>query len=155
MTHNQDWAAGVREYTEKKWEEETKAPESMVLLPSGPFPFRILACPQCNIVGFYGPRKAQEGEGTRKYRACKFCGFWQEASGTVRDERGGEPYRCVAIRCDKCQAYDWQVPWASEIKRCETCGAEMKKIDWASDDPKHPFIKIRDQIAQVAQALQK
>lgn len=32
------------------------------------------ACRSCGRTGFYGPREADNG---RKYRLCKFCGFYQ------------------------------------------------------------------------------
>jgi hypothetical protein len=141
----------IQEYTERQWEEEMKAP--LILLPSGQvFPFgRALPCPQCKTIGFYGPRHSpSEGEIIRKYRACKFCGFWQEASGEVFDQKGGEPYRCIAVYCEKCRNnYDWRVPWAFEPGGCQKCHAELKRTVWASDDPKHPFRTLKDQIVSL------
>src|SRR5260370_34413891 len=47
-----------------------------------------LACPDCGSTGDYGPRAAAHPDGTeRHYRACKVCGFWQEADGSPA-------YRC-------------------------------------------------------------
>ena len=64
-------------YTEKQWNDEMKAPGIVIQFSSGPFSFgTTLPCPHCKTIGFYGPRKSPvEGETTRKYRACKFCGF--------------------------------------------------------------------------------
>jgi hypothetical protein len=54
-----------------------------------------LSCPDCGSSTDYGPRAAPRPDGSlRLYRACKACGFWQEADGTA-------PYRCrvAAHRC--------------------------------------------------------
>jgi hypothetical protein len=51
-----------------------------------------LTCPDCGALGDYGPR--DDGQG-RHYRACKMCGFWQEADGSPA-------YRCwmSTHKCD-------------------------------------------------------
>ena len=92
-----------------------------------------------------------KGEMTRKYRACKFCGFWQEAAGEVWKERGGKPYRCVHIACKMCGIFDWKVPWGKDFGKCPKCSKEFQKIDWAVDNPSHyfnDFIKEMDKIHQ-------
>lgn len=138
-------------YTEKEWDKEWAAllaePCHHSMLGSCWMP-----CPNCNSVGFYSLRviQNQAGEITRKYRACKFCGFWQETSGDVFKEKRGQSYRCIAIYCDKCGTYDWRVPWVKQLGNCSNCGnADVKKIKWASDDSNHPFNKAREQIAEI------
>ena len=89
----------------------------------------LIPCPWCNIIGFYSPRVARE----RKYRACKFCGWWQEVDG-------GEPYRCIALYCDACGIYDWTQPKEEkDFKFCEKCKQQYKTFLWAIDYPEHPF----------------
>ncbi len=137
-----------KEYTEKHWEDEKNS--NVFCGRHAPLGGCSLPCPQCKTLGFYGPRASKNSEGkiTRKYRACKFCGFWQEAWGDVRNKNkiGGKPYRCIAVFCETCKRYDWQVPWASELKSCSTCLKKMKEIKWASDDPHHPFHTLEEQI---------
>lgn len=94
-----------------------------------------MPCPNCKNVGFYGPK----GDVSRRYRACKFCGFWQEADGT-------EPYRCIALYCDACGTYDWTAPKdEKDYKNCK-CGGKYKRTDWASDNPNHLFHKFKQQM---------
>ena len=48
-----------------------------------------LSCPNCGRDEWYHPVGIPPGDGSqRKYRACKACGFWQEADGTPA-------YRCL------------------------------------------------------------
>ena len=139
-----------KQYTEKDWEDEMKS--NFFCGKHLPLGSCSLLCPQCKTLGFYGPRGSSSSG--RKYRACKFCGFWQEAWGNFFNEHGGGPYRCIAVYCDKCGYFDWQDPWAEGgFKHCPKCGAEMKKIDWASDDPKHHFHKIKEQMDKAHQGL--
>ena len=64
-------------YKEPDWQAEVKRQES-----------EILACPDCGSSENYEPKKAVGRDGTeRHYRACKMCGFWQEADGS-------DAYRC-------------------------------------------------------------
>ena len=101
------------------------------------------ACPFCHKVGFYYPCYAN---GERRYRACKFCGMWQEV--------GGPAYRCVAVS-HKCKTarnkrvYNWFVPWSDNVKnlnkktkapKCQ-CGRTWWRIKWAIDNPHHAFWK--------------
>lgn len=147
MPYNSQKEAEIDEYTEAQWEEEMKAPPIVIQFPLGPFSFgKQLKCPRCGTTGFYGPRKGEvEGKIIRKYRACKFCGLWQELFGCVWNERGGDAYRCKMIYCDKCNIYNWREPWG-EPGKCSNCHNEYREVKWASDDPNHPFCKIRDSI---------
>ena len=51
-------------------------------------PVETTSCPDCGSDEHYGPRGGIHSDGSpRNYRACKMCGFWQEADGS-------DPYRC-------------------------------------------------------------
>jgi predicted RNA-binding Zn-ribbon protein involved in translation (DUF1610 family) len=57
-------------YTEADWQHEM----------AGKGGAATLACPDCGSAADYGPRWHTRPDGTeRRYRACKNCGFWQEA----------------------------------------------------------------------------
>ncbi len=141
-----------KEYTEKQWEEEMK--RSFFCGRHWGAGSCIIPCPRCGVIGFYGPRGGSS-QG-RKYRACKFCGFWQEVWGSIFNKRGGKPYRCIAIYCEKCKTldtYNWKEPWAKSFGNCKKCHAELKKTNWASDNSNHPFHKIKKQMDRAHQAL--
>src|SRR6266487_4271550 len=70
------WAYGTLAvfppYTEAEWQLDERQRASG-------FP---LTCPDCRKDADYGPRQATKADGSlRRYRACKMCGFWQEADG--------------------------------------------------------------------------
>jgi len=148
-------------YNEKQWEEEMKSPGIMIHFSSGmKFSFgSSLPCPQCETVGFYGPRISYSSNGTveRKYRACKFCGFWQEVSGGIFKERPetANPYRCIAVYCEKCGkdgeifGFNWRLPWTDGPGCCPDCKTERRDIKWASDDLNHPYQKLKEQIIKM------
>ena len=140
----------MNEYTEDQWLEEMKAQPIIFQYPGGQFAFgTTLPCPACQTVGFYGPRiYPGQGEPTRKYRACKFCGFWQEAWGELRNEPfpGAKPYRCTMVRCETCNSYDWRFPDGFKPGTCPTCNVEMTRTAWPSEDPQHPYNQLKEQI---------
>ena len=108
-----------------------------------------VACPECGVTEFYSPREARNPKGgkeTRKYRACKFCGFWQEV--------GGRPYWCNMYYhvCKGTGAWDWKPP--SWIKgECKICGGTVEEKRWPVDDPKHPFHKLRKMFARTRRGM--
>ena len=53
-------------YTLEDWETESY---QLFVERADPAP-----CPKCGRTGFFGPRASDPG---LKYRACRFCGFWQ------------------------------------------------------------------------------
>lgn len=132
-------------YKLKQWEKEMKI-SSFCGGQHWPAGSCTIPCPKCGVVGFYGPRGDTSG---RKYRACKFCGFWQEV--------GGKPYRCITVYCDKCQTsdtYNWHIPpWTQGSEYCPKCHAQLKQTKWASDNPSHPFHKIKEQMDRMHQNL--
>ena len=142
--------APVGEYTEQQWSTELQASGIEIKFPTGPFSFgTILPCPNCKTVGFYGARlnTSPEGKILRKYRACKFCGLWQEAWGHIFNERGGEAYRCIHLVCTKCGTYNWTI--ANRNKACDHCGGKSEVTDWPSDNPGHPFNQYKEVIARM------
>lgn len=135
----------ISECSKAQWAEEMKTQGLIFSLPSGYSFGGPLPCPCCKTIGFYGPRRnPPEGEITRKYRACKFCGLWQEVWGTGFNDRGGKAFRCVALYCNTCGSYDWTLPKdLDDYKLCSNCNDSNKKVDWASDDPSHPFNDLK------------
>ena len=85
---------GGTEYTEKQWEEERRLNKFCGQHPNWFHSGCTLQCPQCGAAGFYGPKIDSD---SNKYRACKFCGWWQEVRGAGRNIGGGQPYRCRAV----------------------------------------------------------
>jgi len=97
-----------------------------------------IACPSCQNFGFYGPKGSPE----RMYRACKFCGFWQEADGSG-------PYRCIALFCADCDVYDWTQPRPDNNYHPCKCGRTYVVIDWASDNPHHAFHRLKKEMDMI------
>lgn len=149
MTDIEEIIETISECTEDQWAEEMKADAIIIKKPDGSsFPFgRKLPCPCCQTVGFYGPRVSPSLEApTRKYRACKFCGFWQEVWGDGYNSRGGAAYRCIHLTCtnEKCKTPNWTA--ANEGKSCDVCKNPTVVSKWASDDTEHPFHQIKEAI---------
>ena len=128
-------------YTTSQWEKEMDLNKFCGKHPNWFYSGCTIPCPSCQSVGFYGPKRTENEitkEITRRYRACKFCGLWQEVNG--------EPYRCIALYCNSCVAFDWTAPKdEKDYKDCK-CGSKYKKTVWASDDQNHPFHKMKEQI---------
>jgi len=140
------------QYTQEQWEEEMIKVRFCGKHP--PFGACNLVCPNCGVRGFYAPRGRNPE--VRRYRACKFCGFWQEVSGRIYDEKGGEPYRCVMIQCNNCGLYSWRVPWSDDWGQCEKCNSkDLKQVQWPTEDPLHPFHQIRAQMDKIHNLLTK
>ena len=147
MANDKDWPPELRHYTEQQWQHEMDAGGWI-----GPyFLGTTIPCPDCGSFGFYGPRQEPPPPAmpiTRKYRACKFCGFWQEAMGQVLIDHGPEPYRCNHFSCDKCGAYGWRSPWNKGNEVCPNCKVDMSRVKWPTEDSSHPFHAIRERIVQ-------
>lgn len=70
-----------------------------------------LDCPDCGSSRDYGPRCAPRAAGAhRLYRACKDCGFWQEADGAP-------PYRCWKSEhvCTRRVHADYSCPFCGQV----------------------------------------
>jgi len=87
-------------YSEADWQSDRQAEASG----------ERLQCPNCGHCEWFRAVGIPPGDGSqRKYRACKVCGFWQEADGSAA-------YRCL-MTVHTCLG---SIP---EGKRCEYCGA--------------------------------
>ncbi|MBI4499676.1 MAG: hypothetical protein HY700_00805 [Gemmatimonadetes bacterium] len=126
-------------YTDTEWEAENAA------LWAGANP---QSCPQCTRTGFYGPRK---NRAERKYRACRFCGFWQVVG------RNPEQYRASVPRCHGWpQAagapYLWWAAPGEESYACEHCGhlvdVQATLIDAPAQDRSHPWWNVPQNLTQ-------
>ena len=107
-------------YTPTDWQRENDALEE----GGDPQP-----CPCCDRRGFYEPREADYD---RRYRACKFCGFWQDV--------GKQPHEIIRYECRRSDHYaaDWKEP--QESWACPKCSCEFNPPDavaWPADDSSH------------------
>lgn len=140
----------IQECPESQWAQEMKAEPIVFQNQNGQFGLgKSIPCPNCKTVGFYGPRVSPALEApTRKYRACKFCGFWQEVWGDGYDKRGGKPYRCIHLTCknENCRTPNWTA--ANEGKSCDMCHSSTIVSKWATDDSSHPFHKLKALVPQ-------
>jgi hypothetical protein len=117
-----DSTTGIRPsftYTFEDWQNELHA------LRDGGDP---APCPRCGRRGFYEPKWA---EPNRYYRACKFCGFWQNV--------GEDPMNVIRYEC---RAPDhWSADWkvATEAWSC-MCGRTFtpdQRVSWPVNDKGH------------------
>lgn len=98
-------------------------------------------CPVCARVGFFGPRVV----GVSKLRACRFCGFHQEADEAPA--RATPTAHACAEWPDIARApYIWWVPPGESTYTCAFC-REVVKVDEhtvtpPSDDPNHPWWRV-------------
>ena len=123
-------------FTKQDWLVEKEY--SLVHCKHSKFGSCCIPCPDCGNLGFYGYRESGKGKTLRMYRACKFCGFWQEVDG--------KPYRCYMVFCTDCYAYDWHKP-NEKFTVCTNCGSEeIKKIEWPAKNPTHKFWKEKERI---------
>lgn len=142
----------VGEYTEAHWQEDWNNAVCVIKLPGG----RVaqlglgtanLPCPSCKTIGFYGPRiyPLPPAEPNRKYRACKFCGLWQDVPGYPGTRQAGKLFYCIPLRCTKCRTF--QYTEYNLNKPCEkNCGGICQKDNWPVDDQNHELHKDKEQI---------
>lgn len=128
-------------FTGADWEEESYA---LFVERSDPRP-----CPHCGRTGFYGPRAADPG---LKFRACRFCGFWQAV--------GKEPVMCRPTahlcrewpECAKAP-YIWWIHPDQKHYDCPYCGQRVAvsrrntfvrgaSLRAPADDPDHPWHRV-------------
>ncbi len=117
---------------EAEWDQEDTA------LKNGADP---APCPQCRRRGFYAPRWATP---SRKYFACKFCGYWQDV--------GKPPHEIIRYECRNNDGHcvaDWKEP--QESWRCPECGKTFdpqEAVEWPADDPDHCWHSAPEQGTQ-------
>ena len=110
-------------YVEAAWAAE------MTLLKEG----LALPCPDCGSSSDYGPKEAAGSDGTvRHYRACKMCGFWQEADGTLAYRCWTSQHVCVrhvgtTFHCPHCATV--LQPAEPEGPAVHTCGKYLLPTD--------------------------
>ncbi len=88
-------------------------------------------CPCCQRRGFYAPREADDG---RRYRCCKFCGFWQDLEK--------HPHEIIRYECRASthRASDWKEPHESwSCPECQTVFEPANSVAWPVDDTSHPW----------------
>lgn len=98
-------------------------------------------CPVCARVGFFGPRVV----GVSKLRACRFCGFHQEADEAPA--RATPTAHGCAEWPDIARApYIWWVPPGESTYTCAFCRKVVKVDEHAvtppSEDPNHPWWRV-------------
>lgn len=122
------------DYTRSDWDAE-----SFALFAEGADP---PACPECGRTAFFGPRFV---EPNRRYRGCRFCGFWQEVDGAP------EQYLPTVHDCAKwpeCSRspYIWWVSPDTESYPCPYCHEDVAVALCITpvpyEDPDHPWWKI-------------
>ena len=125
-------AQPMRDYTEQDWLAENTTLQHGV----DPQP-----CPQCGWTGFYSTREADPPPGEtkpRRYRGCKFCGFWQDV--------GKQPDQLIRYECHHPNGtvrHDWKYP--RENWNCPDCGTHYEpsaSVRWPADDPRHPWRNV-------------
>lgn len=107
-------------YTREQWDADDQA------LKAGDNP---LSCPCGSQAGCYAPR--HDGV-ARWYRACKFCGFWQDVNQP--------PHRIIRYECFDRDHYvaDWKEP--HESWTCPCCARTFDPtmaVPWPADSKCH------------------
>ena len=98
----------------------------------------VLRCPNCEHANWYHPVGIPPDSGAeRKYRACKVCGFWQEADGKPAYRCWMTVHTCLGslaegARCQFCGAWGprtwhagcWRILPSRElgVTTCPNCG---------------------------------
>ena len=85
----------------------------------------ILACPDCGSSAWFHPIGIPPATGAeRKYRACKNCGFWQEADGTAAYRTWLSTHTCIIETKSKfaCQTCGQRVAPNAEGSAVHHCG---------------------------------
>ena len=86
-----------------------------------------LTCPDCGSNENYGPKSGTYADGSpRRYRACKMCGFWQEADTTPAYRTWLATHECrrhpasgeTAFFCEYCKQTLLPGPGNEIVHRC-------------------------------------
>jgi hypothetical protein len=128
-------------YTKADWEEESY---QLFVERTDPKP-----CPQCGRTGFYGPRAADPG---MKFRACRFCGFWQAVGEEPQQFRPAAHECSDWPECAKAK-YLWWIHPEEKLFKCPYCRQQVA-VDSnnafvrgavprpPANDPEHPWHKV-------------
>ncbi len=116
VTHTDMADVDTLEYSMQDWEDESY---ELFVERADPRP-----CPKCGRTGFYGPRAVDPGI---KYRACRFCGFWQSVDGPE------EQCKPTAHDCEEwpeCAKapYIWWVRAESKRYTCPFCRQDVNVV---------------------------
>ena len=121
-------------YSAGQWDEEAFAMFAEGRDPS--------ACPQCGATGFYGPRVASDGT---RYRACRFCGLYQEIGGPVQRAQPSV-HGCDAWPEIARAPYIWWAPPTLAEYECPFCGERVTVANTLTGipatDPLHAWWKV-------------
>ncbi|NIM50357.1 MAG: hypothetical protein GTN62_09365 [Gemmatimonadales bacterium] len=111
-------------YTQRDWTRDHHA----TVAGANPEP-----CPKCGRMGFYGPR-ARSGD--QYYRACRFCGFWQEVGG---EPQYFEPtvHGCGSWPSVAGAPYIWWVHRDATAYVCPYC---ERDVDVKSHEARNPYL---------------
>lgn len=148
-------AEKTKNYEEQDWLEEWSKATYRIQMPNGQMAelglgTSNLTCPRCKTIGFYGPRIdppiwPASMPINRKYRACKFCGLWQDVPGYPGTRKEGKIFDCLPIRCSGCKTFQWTE--YNSNKPCEKkCGGVCKEDKWPTDNLGHEFHKTKAEI---------
>ena len=116
-------------YTKSDWDRENNA----LVQRGDPQP-----CPMCRRTGFYSPRYAEDRLPSPKYRACKFCGFWQNVQMAPHD----------IIRYE-CHVADWKEPhedWT--CPKCQKRYTPDYSVRWPADNRHHSWWRVPQRESQ-------
>jgi hypothetical protein len=114
----------VSDYSHGEWKWERRVLEAGAEPPP---------CPKCGRTGFYGPRTRRWN---RFYRACRFCGFWQDLDDKAKY------CRPVVHGCHRWPVvagapYVW---WVLPGQRTFTCAYCMAEVSVDRAEVKNPFL---------------
>jgi ribosomal protein L37AE/L43A len=96
-------------------------------------------CPQCTRTGFYAPRDDHPEKPGKPFRACSFCGFWQDV--------GKDPTKALMFEC---HGHTVIRPSGSTWS-CPTCGREFTgqtKEAWPAEDTAHQWWHVPQNLSQ-------
>ncbi len=101
-------------------------------------------CPECGRTGFFGPRYAEEDN--RKYRLCKFCGFYQQVAAEPEQLRPCV-HACGKVPLVAGHPYiTWVGSWQQSFD-CDYCGStglevEANPASVPAHDSAHPWWNV-------------
>ena len=126
----------MQPYTTADWQAENTALQHGV----DPQP-----CPSCGRTGFYSTRRADPPSGRtmrRLYRACKFCGFWQDVDADPVRHRA-TAHTCLGWPKPAGASYIWWVRPDESSYECPYCRQQVTVaaalVSIPAEDTQHPW----------------